>query len=146
MNIRRLPSQIGFLGSALVSISNVENWIWFITLHWITVDRTGFEPVASRLQSGRYTRFNYRPIEPINFFGLKAYCVIDLENRCCNIIRRWSIRRFPYGYLVSTYPFLLSSNSTSSSKASFQPNSNGLTGSECKEQGRIQCAMIKRVY
>ena len=61
--------------------------------------------------------------------------------------RRWSSRRFPYGYLVTTSPSLknLDSNATTITSSS-KPFLGGVTGGVCKEQGRIHRAIVIRDY
>ena len=71
-----------------------------------------------------------------------------LEMSIYKNVRRWSSRRFPYGYLVTTSPSLknLDSNITKKITSSSKPFLGGVTGGVCKEQGRIHRAIMIRDY
>ena len=64
--------------------------------------------------------------------------------------RRWSSRRFPYGYLVTTSPQSLTLPWSTASEVSTSPsgktNSHGVTGGVYKARERIHRGMLIRDY
>ena len=75
----------------------------------IVMDRMGFEPMASCLQSRRSSAdlpAHYQDrllLYPI-LYSFWLTCVFSVLIHPHFYRRRWSIRRFPYGYLVHVYP------------------------------------------
>ena len=88
--------------------------------------------------------FDYSP----NQFKSLIVKVYLIKHTFILSIRRWSSRRFPYGYLVTTSPSLknLDSNITKNTTSSSKPFLGGVTGGVCKEQGRIHRAIVIRDY
>ena len=105
----------------------------------IRMDPPGFEPGASALQGRRSPRLSYGPILSwFDRFDLVSDCHKKMTNRskiirfsahqtqkvfdCFFFVRRWSSRRFPYGYLVTTSPSSKNPDSTPTIRLRPHPN------------------------
>ena len=96
---------------------------------------------------------------PLSILGLPPLLLLKRIRRrylqvsfLCFFERRWSSRRFPYGYLVTTSPQSLTlpwspaSDCSVSSTPSGRTNSHGVTGGVYKTRERIHRGMLIRDY
>ena len=120
----------------------------------------GFEPPTSPLSGVRSNQLSYRP----NFILLnliaklappikpndQAIEVSTYMNGSSISLRRWSSRRFPYGYLVTTSPQSWITKWWASSEVrlptSFATHSHGVTGGVYKARERIHRDVLIRDY
>ena len=79
----------------------------FITHSVWVVGLSGLEPPTSPLSGVRSNHLSYRPKGITAFCSILStiYQSICVDTYCLSfLVRRWSNRRFPYGYLVTTSP------------------------------------------
>ena len=151
-----------YLGSFSPTISNrltiyVNSNCIVTNLNFLqTVVGTGrFELPTSRLSVVRSNQLSYAPLAVANY-NLISSKRRDSKTAKLNLTlsleRRWSSRRFPYGYLVTTSPQSLTlpwsaaSCKQVSSPHSGRTNSHGVTGGVYKARERIHRGMLIRDY
>ena len=80
--------------------TSITHSIWVVGL-------SGLEPPTSPLSGVRSNHLSYRPKGITAFCSILStiYQSICVDTYCLSfLVRRWSNRRFPYGYLVTTSP------------------------------------------